>query len=237
MICAIRDYLNYRRNLGPYNLYKDPVMRWGFPSSIPTEAVNALKPGDMIFVHTGNSLISWAIMYLTGSRISHVALYTGNRSIVHATTAGVIFEPIESLFSKNTVLLLCHIRNISSEKRKEMIKLAQKYVGAPFDWKAILIKFLRIVTGRDKPYYRSKYLVDLTLMLFLVDIIPLLLWNKVIFMWFIIPYILVVTINRLLWSRLQIPFDTYYAKPIEIYYLLIDSGAEIYANPDGLIEK
>jgi hypothetical protein len=237
MIFALMDYFNYRNRWGPYNLCKDPIMRRGFLYSIPTPVISKLKPGDMIFVFTGNSLISWAIMYLTKSRISHVAMYIGNRAICHATTVGVISEPIESLFSKNTVLLPVHIRNISIKKREKMIALARKYIGAPFNWKAIFIKFFRIVTGRDVPYYRFKYLLDLTWILFLLDITPLVLLHKIIFMWILIPYILLIIINRFLWSLVPIPFDKYYVKPTEIYKLLILNGAEIYVNPNGLNAK
>jgi len=237
MIFALIDYIKYMKFKGSYYIKNEPIMRYGFPNKIPELVINKLKPGDMIFKFTGKSFISWTIMYLTKSKISHVAMYSGTSSIIHATTEGVITEPIESLFGKNSIILPVHLRNISLEKRNKMIKFAEKRIDAPFGWDAIFIKFLRIVSGRDWPYYRLAYFVDFLTILFLLDLIPLLLLKTIIFTWLAIPYLLLLVIGRLLWSKKPLFFDKYYSKPVEIFKFLIHNGADIYANPNGFPNK
>lgn len=237
MIFALIDYIKYRKGKGLYNLSNDPIMQYGFPGEIPIPTLKALEPGDVIFTFTSNSFISWAIMYLTKARMSHVSQYIGNNSIIHSTTEGVISESIESLFSKKSVFLPLHIQNVTRDDRNKLVKYLKDSIGVPYGWNVVLKKFLRIISGRDVPYFRFAHFVDLLLILLVSDLMLFLLFNKFIFIFLIIPYLFLLIMNRFLWRRIPIPLDKYYVKPIDLYKMLILRGADIYANPNGILSK
>jgi len=236
MILALIDYIHYKKRNGYYNLKNDPIMRYGFYCEIPSPTIDALEPGDIIFIFSYDSFISWIIMYLTKARMSHTAMYLGDKNIIHATTEGIISEPIKSLFGKNSVLLPLHIKKITKEDRNNIIRFANSKVGYQYGWNAVLKKFCRIIMGRDIPYYRISYIFDFLTILLILDVLPFLIFNKFIFVWLIIPYLFLVLLNRLLWKLVPLPVDKYYVKPIDIYKKLIINGAEIYANTTILKE-
>ncbi len=237
MLCALKDYLDYRRNRNLYDLRKDPIMKWSFQGRIPDQVVDQLQAGDTIFVFTGSSMISWAVMYMTNARISHVCTYTGDRTVTHATTGGVVRQPLYALYGPERAFLVCHLVNVSSKQRKEAAARSGELVGSPFSFQALRRKFVRIIFGTDKPYYRLRFLIDLTIVLLLLDIVPIALLGEVIFVWLLVPYSLIVVINFMMWSRVPIPFDENYAKPVDIFRFLMVSGGEIYANPQALQGK
>jgi len=78
------------------------VMGAAFEGGLPEKAVRMLRPGDVLFVQTFGSLLSWLVMYFTKSEISHVAFYVGNKQIAHSPMSGVVFEPIEVLYDADT---------------------------------------------------------------------------------------------------------------------------------------
>jgi len=237
MIFTLIDYIKYKKRIGPYDLKKDKIMRFGFPKKISNETEKALMPGDMIFTFQYNSIISWAIMYLTKARMSHVAMCIGDKFILHSTTSGVVSEPINSLYGENFVLLPLHLNKLTELDRNKMKKFAQQKLGYPFGWDAFFIKFIRIITGRDIPYYRIEYLIDILILLIILDLPLYFLFNTIFFIFLIIPYLLLLIVNRILWKRRPIPVDKYYAKPIDIYKMLIIEGAQTYGNPYAVGNK
>lgn len=224
MLFALKDFIDYLHKRGKYNLSKDPIMKYGFTDSIPKETLEYMRTGDTIFMYTSDSLVSWAIMYFTNARMSHVVNYIGNGFIMHVTTRGVIKEPIENIFGKDKAFIILQPK-ISNNQREELLIDCEKLINARFSWNLIFFKFINTILGRDKPYYRLQFILDVTFTLILLDLLPYLIFHKIIFIWLIVPYLFIVCINILFrkWdpNDLNIP----HAKPIGLYRGLRQLGA------------
>jgi cell wall-associated NlpC family hydrolase len=59
-----------------------------YVGALPEEVMLILEDGDLILVGNFGWWISWLIMYLTNSQISHIAVYVGDGKILHATVGG-----------------------------------------------------------------------------------------------------------------------------------------------------
>jgi hypothetical protein len=129
MLLALHDYIQYRNRSGRFTrkIKQGSLMGGAFEKNVPEDIIIQLKPGDILFIETFDSLISWAIMYLTNSQVSHIAIYLGDRNITHATDSGIVIESIDSLFDSNTRILPC-IWHILEGKRDEVKPAVRKYV-------------------------------------------------------------------------------------------------------------
>jgi hypothetical protein len=226
MLFALYDYIHYRRRSGRFSrdIARSSLMGGAFEGTIPDIIFTELKPGDVFFVQTFSSRISWAIMYLTNSQVSHVAMYLGNRNITHATDAGVVIEPVESFFDSNTRILPC-IWHILEDKRDEIEPLIRsKWEGWPYGYRVILIKGLRIIVGRDWPYFRWAFLLDIALILFVLDLPFLLYFRFPVISLLILVYLLIISFNRILWQFKPLKFDENTSYPCQFLNSLYWSG-------------
>lgn len=225
MIIALLDYIYYLHRKGKYNLNNDKIMRYAFIDSIPPEVLSYMKTGDAIFMFNDKSFVSWAIMYITSARMSHVMTYLESGTINHATTTGVREEPISNVFGKGRAFTVLQL-NLSDKKRDELSKLSKRCINIPFGWNLIFTKFINIVLGRDKAYYRFKFALDIFIVLIILDILPYLTLHKLFFIWIIIPYLLIVGVNMLIRKYSLDTLNIPHAKPIGLYLGMRQLGAK-----------
>lgn len=228
MFFALRDYFNYRGKKGRFaRSYKASFMGAAFQGGLPPTAISLLKSGDVLFVETLNSWMSWLVMYMTKSEISHVALYVGNHSIAHATLDGAAIEPIEVLYDEETRILPL-ISPIPDETRQLVLPyFKDELCGVPYGWRDVIKKATRIFLGRDWRYFRWSFLVDLIVVLLALDAPLILIYERMFFFWLLIPYLTVLLINRIMDKIKPLPFDQGTAKPHECLEILLDQGGEL----------
>lgn len=98
MLFALRDYCEYRRRSGRYS---DHALRGvGLRKAVAEEfpGWRQLPLGTLLFAHTAKSFLSWSVMYLTNSVLSHVAMVYGDGVVHDVTTAGVMRHSIANYF-------------------------------------------------------------------------------------------------------------------------------------------
>jgi len=170
MLFALYDYSCYRRRTGKYSrdINRGGIMGRAFDGRIPDKALAKLSPGDFLFVETFAGIVSWLIMYLTSSRISHGAMYLGSNEIFHATLAGACKEDIGVLFNTNSRILPC-ITSMTDEQRKKIPSSVQSLEGTPYGFDVVKEKGLRIISGRDWKHFRWKFFADIALIVLVLD--------------------------------------------------------------------
>ena len=216
MILAYLDYRRYKGRTGRYARHSpNSVMGRAFLGGLPDEVVSRLSPGDLIFSSHYDSLVSWAVMYFTSSEVSHTATYLGAGRIVHATLSGIIEEPISTLYGEATRVLPCRIP-MEPEQQTQLAAHLSRIVGHPYGWRAVRIKLLRILSGRDVPYFRWKFVVDAAATLAVMDL-PFLMWlGHPVLIWFLAVYSVLVLVNRVRWYTDPFPANEDYMKPSDL---------------------
>jgi hypothetical protein len=202
MLFALADYLAYRRRSGRYSREKSrSPMAFGFDFELPPKAIAALRPGDAIFLLTFDSWLSWAVMYMTNSEVSHAAIYLGDGLISHATLGGVVKEPVRSLYGRSCRLLPCLI-GASDEQRANLHSVVASQLGQPYGWGIVLLKALRIMSARLWPLFRWTFVLDLAVLTIVADIAAFALSGRVIgFSAIVLLYLLVILWGGTAWRR------------------------------------
>ncbi len=176
-------------------------MAAAFDSELPPKALAFLEPGDLIFVETFGSLLSWTVMYFTDSEVSHAAMYLGDGNITHATFSGVITEPVTALFGPDRRLLVCK-PVIPDDLRPAVVTEAASYLGWPYGWYGVLRKAVRIVTGRIWPLFRWRFVLDFFAVLAMLELATFLATHRIMGLTLlIVPYLLTVLGGWSLWKR------------------------------------
>lgn len=192
-------------------------MGGAFEGALPPSVFDVIKPGDLFFVHTLESFPAWAIMYVTKSEVSHVALYVGERRILHATPSGVLEEPIEVLLQK-TKKILPATMPLSDEQRASAVHFGKSnYVGWPYGWVYVIVKGLRILSGRDWPFFRFSFLADLFTILLIADIPSIVFLRRPLLLWFMLAYLPLVGFNAILWKIRPLKFSKWTVKPRDLF--------------------
>lgn len=228
MLFALIDYLNYRHKRGRYARdFRMSIMGGAFEGSLPETALQLLRPGDILLIQTLGWPISWLIMYLTKSEISHVAFYVGDKRISHATLGGVTIDPIETLFSPDTRILPC-TWPMADEKRSEIVALLKdEFLGRPYGWSAVFLKGFRIVTGRDWPYFQWKVFADFSIALALLDLPCWLILHQPVLSWLIPGYLATVIFNALLWRIHPLRLTEWTGKPCDALHIIQKAGGSV----------
>ena len=165
-----------------------------YVGSLPEEVLLMLEHGDPILVGDFGWWVSWLIMYLTNSHISHVALYVGDGKIMHATLRGAEIAPIESLFGPK-VRLLAGKAPIPPERRNPMAwKDARKFVvGRRYSVLLVICKGLLIMLGKQQPCFRWRLSADVCIT---IGIIILATGASAYWYLLALGYIAIVSINK-----------------------------------------
>ncbi len=166
MLFALFDYYQYRTRRGKYSASN--IERGGarLATSENFADISSHRPGDVFFMHTMNSVISWLIMYFTDSMWSHVGIISQDDYVVDATTAGVIEHPFSDYLDGQAFLLIVDTK-IADERRAEALALVRSEIGTPYGWITVLRMGLDIVFGNRKdthPRIFADVLIALTLL-------------------------------------------------------------------------
>jgi hypothetical protein len=169
-------------------------------------------------------------MYLTKSEVSHVAWYVGGNTIRHATTSGVVNEPIRVLLNERTIVLPCSLP-LTKDERKGIGAYSLEAVGRPFNWGHVILKGLRIVFGRDPFYFRLTFVFDIAVVLMVLDAPRLAFGGGPLFICLIPFYLLVVAANMVLARIRPLPIEEdSVVKPIDILRIARQMGSAFHVQ-------
>jgi len=228
-VLSLLDFVKYKKKPGRFCSKFPFMMEKGFLHSLPQETVDILEPGDLLFIQTLNSFISWLIMYLTKSDISHNAIYIGNGMISHATTAGVLEEPIDTLYG-DSIIIPCRMKFTKLQQEK-LSETKNKLVGQPYNWSWVISKGILILTCREHVYFRFSFLIDILLVLLFLDF-PFLYFGGFPFLLCCYPvYLILIFSNYLRSLKKPVKIESNTAKPIEVYLLALEHGGSVLLDP------
>ncbi|MGK5675479.1 hypothetical protein ACSNOB_21870 [Micromonospora sp. URMC 106] len=132
MICAAWDYLCYSKGWKRYNpahlLASGRLClasRSNFPESPPAAAI--------IFMHPLNSRLSWAVMYVTDSPLSHVATSVGGGDVIDASLEGVIKYPFDELLDEQSYMAIV-IPPMTDVQQRTVVEHLHSRLGAGYSW-------------------------------------------------------------------------------------------------------
>lgn len=234
---ALFDYIRYARTPGRFGIRGGiSIMRQAFRGHIPGSLLEKLRPGDLFFVQTLDSWLSWMIMYLTHSEFSHVAMYEGGRRVSHATLGGVVSSSVDAIVRPDTLVVPCGLR-LNPEQQNRIGQLVAQYKGAPYDWSLVIRKGLSILIGREPTYFRLTFFCDLGVLLAILDVPTLLITGRVIFLWLLLAYALVVATNALIAFMRPVRIDRRTVKPVEVFLLAWQMEADFYLAPNEIGEQ
>ncbi len=237
MIFALVDYMHYRTETGRFAKHA-PTSPMGaaFARTLPQGIVDLLEPGDCIFTCRYGSMLLWAVMYFTSSEISHVAMYIGDGLIAHATLGGILKQEISTLFGDDARLLPVHI-GTDSDQQEALRRNVERILGRSFGWRSVRTKLLRILSGRDMAYFRWRFLFDAAIVIACCDFPFILTTGRPVLAWLLPAYVLLVLVNWVLWRTRPILVDEDYVKPIDLYMMLLASGAQPMVDGHALDEQ
>jgi len=212
-------------------------MGGAFQGGIPDDKLEMMKPGDFLFVQTLGSPVSWLIMYLTSSEVSHVASYIGAGEIIHATTdAGVVVEPIESLFDGSTRVLIAQ-SSMSDDERRKFVSRQLSLQGTPYGKRVVYSKAYQIVSGRDWRHFRWRFATDVILTLLILDIPALAMLHHPVASWLIPVYLAIVGFHWLLWKVRPLKRNESTVKPNDMIATVMSSGATLIYDEDFMSKQ
>ncbi|MBN1787162.1 MAG: hypothetical protein JW806_02070 [Sedimentisphaerales bacterium] len=198
MIFALIDYLKYKNQKGIYGL--ESIHKYNAvlaePSLLPK--LEKCKPGDILFVHTAGSIMSWAVMYYTGPGIwSHCATFGKEGYLYDCTTQGVIERHISDYFDGKSYIAVMSIGNkLPDKQRKKMTLRAEQILGAGFDWKGIFFFWLSIISGNNEDFRVCCVADIIILIVSLMGIFYKILILRYVFLALGVLYLLVVVFSR-----------------------------------------
>jgi len=232
LVIAALDYRSYALRRGRYSRGGSPdLFRGAFERSLPPEVIAELAPGDVVFLGSFGWWLSWLIMYLTSSRVSHVALYAGRGKITHATLSGTVVEPIESLFGDHSLLLPCkHRRQVS---QRELDATIGKHLGRPYSKRSAILKGLRILLARDWPSFRWKFFVDVLIGTLVLDAPMFIAFGTPVLSFSLPAYLFVIIVNCLRWRLHPLPVEADTAKPSDVFAAMVAAEADFLVDPSS----
>jgi len=211
MLFALYDYFQFRNRSGRYakNVNQSgSLMGVAFDGQLPDEALSKLKPGDIICIQNFDWYVSWLIIFMTYSSISHVAFYLGNRTVGHMTLDGLMKVPIKELY-KPTVRILPFVWFLPSEARERIEPTLDLMKDKIYYDKILLLrKGLKIASGRDWTLYRAAFFIDISIVLLLLDVLAFTFTKFPVFSFLIPAYLAILIINR----------ARYHKNPITVEY-------------------
>jgi len=215
MIFAIIDYVSYRNKNGRYSLEigKD-IMCGAFVNEIPKPFLDMLKPGNVILHSDFNSVISWLIMFLTKSQVSHASVYAGNGMVLHTGLSGVMYEPVEKIFGEDTRLLPLVYR----DPNHKVSAFDESILGGkgrlPYPVNLVLKKAVYIILGRNGRFYSFKLFLDSLLIVSLIAWLVSFAYPFVL-VFMIGFFFLVIGVNLSLSIIKPLPFGEEYGAPCD----------------------
>lgn len=229
MIFALFDYISYVRRTGSYKKGSGTgPMRAAWNEPLPKRVVEMLRPGSIIFVQRFNNVGSWLVMYMSQSDVSHVAVYIGEGMIVHSVPRrGVVKESIENLYHHDVAILPSVLPSFKMDDKSRTQLWLNDMIGRPYGMRIVIVKGIRIISGRDWWRFRWKFAFDIVSLLFFADLVMWGLSKTVSFYWITIIYLLLIVFNAYKHRKAPIPFlDATHGVPSDAFEFVraTDSG-------------
>lgn len=201
-------------------------MGTAFVGQLPPVVRRTLQLGDFIVVGSMGAWASWAVMYLTKSEISHIAVVLDQDRIVHAVPdRGVVIDPIERLLLENNRLLVGK-RSVALMAQREFAARALSKVGSGYDFLGVLSKGVAILVGRVPGYFRVSFIADIVILLLALDAPALLFAHHPVVLWLLPVYMFTLTVGTLLGHiRPYVP-----ETPASLLFGLIQSGSTVIGD-------
>jgi hypothetical protein len=171
--------MNYRARSGRYARgAPNTIMGTAFEERLPVGHPDFLRPGNLIVLGTMNNVVSWAVMYLTKSEVSHVAIVLDRSTIVHMVPdRGLVAEPVSTLFGPNSRFLVCLMP--ATPNSLSILKASLRpNLGAPYNYRSVARKAIAVLVGRVPAYFRISFFVDIFIVLSLLDLPFMLLLGR-----------------------------------------------------------
>lgn len=201
-------------------------MGTAFVGNLPPVVRADLRMGDFVVVGSMDAWTSWAVMYLTKSEISHIAMVLDQDRIVHAVPdRGVVVDPIESLLVENNRLLIGK-RSVAPHNQPQFATRALSRVGDRYDFPGVASKGIAILGGRVPGYFRISFVADVLILLVALDLPTLLLLHHPLVLWLFPVYAAALVVGTVLGRvRPYLP-----ETPASLLYGLMRSGSTVIGD-------
>ena len=233
MVFALIDYINFTREGGRFSRKneKEP-MAYAFEDSIPDDIAKSLRVGDAIMCSSFNWWVSWAIMYLTSSQISHCAIYVGDGEIIHMRLSGFSKEPLRSLFGKKQRFIIGRFRVPEGFSKGFPL---QKYSSILYSKRMLFYKFFNIISGRDWVYFRWRFFIDILVLSLLLDLPLVYLFKFHVFSLTCVFLFCLIIFNGIRHKFDPLPrFEVDTGKPCDLLYLIVKSLGIVILDQERL---
>ncbi|MEO3864245.1 hypothetical protein [Rheinheimera fenheensis] len=200
MIFALLDYFKYKKRIGKYS--DESLRNIGLKKASVSEFPNwkNIPFGEILFVHTANSSLSWVIMYFTNSVLSHTAIIYGNGIVHDTTTDGVLRHSLENYFYGESYI---EFRTLPSNRTpEEMRAFLDSTLGHGYNWTGVFFLAFHIAIA-NTPDFSWRLFFDLLLIGFVILIIAKIIYLPAfnIFLAIGVFYCITVLINKTIRKR------------------------------------
>jgi hypothetical protein len=171
MLIALMDWIRYKCGIGHYSTSKLEGLG-AFKATPDTfKGINArVAYGDSLFVHSKNSFVGWAIMYVTHGSWNHVGILTGRGTVLEAIGAGTGEYDFSKYFDGQHYLMIVRVP-ITPEQRQAAETFVNVNQGNLYDYWGI-VRILVTTLVNEHADYRLTFTIDIMIVLFVICLIP-----------------------------------------------------------------
>lgn len=150
MLFALSDFFKYRKRRGRYS--DQSLTEFGLRRATEAGFPNwkTIPLGSFLFASTANSTLSWIVMYVTNSVLSHVAVVYGDGEVHDVTTNGVIRHPISDYFDGQSYLAIKPPHEGVDFDRMRVF--LDSTIGHRFDWVGVIKLAFHIVIANSTSF-------------------------------------------------------------------------------------
>jgi hypothetical protein len=173
VLMALLDYAAYRGRRGRY---ADAVIQaqGARIAKANSPELGNLLPGDVLFFHRRPSVVSWMVMYVTGSIWSHTAMYVGGGLVTDATSIGVTTHHLADYFNGESSFSTCR-PPFTGGGAERAVDAMNSSIGKPYGWTmALLIGWQSILGARRE--FEPRHAVDVLFSLAVLSV-PAFFWR------------------------------------------------------------
>ena len=126
----------------------------GIPDNIPLTpetggrsiGESALETGDII-VSTTNENVSRIIRHVTGSQVSHAALYVGDGMVIESAGDGVVLTTLSQALADDSVAVALRYPGLTEQQRLMIRDFAGQHLDSPYDYVGVARHLLYRLAG------------------------------------------------------------------------------------------
>lgn len=219
------DYIKYRFKLGRFS---DDIRAWpicfSWEGDFQPVLLELLEPFDLIFFQNRNSFLSWLVLYITKTDISHCGTYIGDGKVLHATLSGTVKTDLKWFFDIGCRVMPVHM-SAQSKQRKEID--ISDLIGKPYDKWGTLAKGIKAIIGINWPKFRATYLWDVSCVLIVLDVLLFLSTGLLAFWLILACYYIIVLYAYLSKNKRKYLIDN----PGDGFYAVVRDQGKLIPSP------